>query len=331
MSSPRGAFRSIVVPLDGSPSAERAVPAAAAIARAARAKVRLVLVHRLPPPPNDPPTAKLYVSVELAVRKSERDYLRGIARRLKESGLQASALLLEGPAGPTLQQWLRSSDADLVVMTTHGRGALGRAVYGSVADQLVRSLDLPVLLVRPDSSNPEAASLPWMAREIILGLDGSRTAEAALQPAAALARLLRVPVTVVQVIPPLAVATDPPLPFPTGYDAQITEVRRREGLDYVEDVAEGLREEGVAATAVAVVGDSPAGTLLELGAVERGALLAVGTRGRGGVRRLMLGSVADKLVRGAEVPVLVVPPPRRALAQLERRSAGAGARSVGAS
>ena len=53
------AFRSIVVPLDGSPFAEQAIPAAAAIAGAARAKLRLVLVHRLPPPPDDPETAKL--------------------------------------------------------------------------------------------------------------------------------------------------------------------------------------------------------------------------------------------------------------------------------
>ena len=66
-----------------------------------------------------------------------------------------------------------------------------------------------------------------------------------------------------------------------------------------------------AATAAAVIGDSPAATLLDLGRPERGVLLAVGTRGRGGVKRLMLGSVADKLVRGANVPVLVVPPPRR--------------------
>ncbi|HET7468632.1 MAG TPA: universal stress protein [Gemmatimonadales bacterium] len=311
MKGSTGRFRSIVVPLDGSPFAEQAIPAAVAIAGASRAKLRLVLVHRLPPPPNDPETAKLYVSVELAVRKSERDYLRSISRRLKEGGVQASALMLEGPAGPTLVQWISGSAADLVVMTTRGRGALGRTVYGSVADQLVRSLAVPVLLVRPDTADRGGADTRWVAREIVVGLDGSRTAEGALEPAARLARMLQVPMTVVQVILPLAVAADPPLPFPTGYDARITEVRRREALDYLEDIAEGLRAQGIAATAAAVIGESPAGTLLDLGRPERGALLAVGTRGRGGVKRLMLGSVADKLVRGAEVPVLVVPLPRR--------------------
>ncbi|HKU61576.1 MAG TPA: universal stress protein [Gemmatimonadales bacterium] len=311
MSAARGGFRSIVVPLDGSRYAEQALPAASAVARAARARIRLVLVHRLPPPPEDPYTAKLYVSVELAVRKSEREYLRKIARRLKASGLQAAALLLQGPAGPTLVEWIRGSDADLVVMTTHGRGALGRAAYGSVADQLVRSLEVPILLLRPEDTDRAVDDAPWMAREIVVGLDGSRTAEAALEPATALARILQVPMSLVQVIPPLAVATGPPLSFPTGYDERITEVRRHEALDYVEDVAGALREQGVTATAAVVLGDSPAGTLRDLGRPERGALLAVGTRGRGGVKRLMLGSVADKLVRGARVPVLVVPPRRR--------------------
>jgi len=184
-------------------------------------------------------------------------------------------------------------------------------VYGSVADQLVRSLEVPVLLVRPYTADRVGADRRWVVREIVVGLDGSRTAEAALEPAAQLARMLQVPMAVVQVVLPLAVAADPPLPFPTGYDTQITQVRRREALDYLEDVAEGLREQGITATAAAVIGDSAAGTLLDLGRPERGALLAVGTRGRGGVKRFMLGSVADKLVRGAEVPVLVVPPPRR--------------------
>jgi nucleotide-binding universal stress UspA family protein len=305
VTAPRDRLRSIVVPLDGSPAAEQAIPAATAIARAARARLRLVLVHRLPPAPNDRQAAKLYVSVELAVRKAERAYLRAIARRVKDGGARATGLLLEGPAGPTLVRWIRRSDADLVVMTTHGRGALGRAVYGSVADQLVRSLELPVLLVRPDMSEAAERGSPWMAREIVAGLDGSRHAEAALEPVAALARTLQVPVTLVQVVAPLAVATDPPLPFPTGYDERITDVRRREAHDYLEDVADGLRGKGIAAAAVAVVGDSPAGTLLDLGRPERGVILAVGTRGRGGVRRLMLGSVADKLVRSAAVPVLV--------------------------
>jgi nucleotide-binding universal stress UspA family protein len=70
-------FRSVLVPLDGSPLAEQAIPLALAIARLARSKVRLVLVHHRLPPPFYEESAKLYVSIDLAIRKAGRDYLRG--------------------------------------------------------------------------------------------------------------------------------------------------------------------------------------------------------------------------------------------------------------
>ena len=311
MVSASGTFRSIVVPLDGSAFAEGAVPVAAGIAQVGRAAVRLVLVHRLPPPPRDKTSRKAYTAVELAVRRSERDYLRSVAARLREStGTRVTTVMLDGAVASALAAYVDQADADLVVMTTHGRGALERALVGSVADRLVRSLNVPMLLVPPSTAR-EGAGVSWRAKELVAGLDGSREGETAVTTAAALARLLKVPITLVQVIVPLVATTDPPLPFPTGLDEELTEARRQEALDYVKDVAERLRGDGVTATGVAVVGATPAGTLVELGKRERGTILAVGTRGLGGVKRLMLGSVADKLVRGATVPVLVAPPARR--------------------
>ena len=307
----RPALRSIVVPLDGSTLAERALPLASVIARGARAKLRLVLVHRLPPPPLDARSAKLYTSVVLAVRRSQRDYLRAQADRLRKShGLQVTTLVPEGPVGPTLVDWIHRVDADLVVMATHGRGALGRATRGSVADQLVRSLKVPVLLVPPgvegDAEHPSDAP-----GELVVGVDGSKPAETAVGAAAGLARVLEVPITVIQVVTPVASITGPLLPFPNGLDQEITEVRRREAGDYVEDIAERLRANGHTASGIAAVGLSPAATLLDLGQPARGTILAIGTRGLGGAKRLMLGSVADKLVRAAAVPVLVVAAPGR--------------------
>jgi nucleotide-binding universal stress UspA family protein len=141
----------------------------------------------------------------------------------------------------------------------------------------------------------------------VAGLDGSRLSEAVLPPAVELARLFRVPLTLLQVIEPLALAAEPPLPFPTGYDERITGVLRQEAQDYLDSLAEDLRKQGIQASGAARMGWNAAGTLLEL-TPERAGLLAVATHGRGGVQRALVGSVADKLVRAAQVPVLVVRP-----------------------
>jgi nucleotide-binding universal stress UspA family protein len=301
-------FRSIAVPLDGSKLAEQALPVAAAIAQAARARLRLVLVHQLPPPPADQASAKLYVSVEVAVRKSQRAYLRGLATRLGETwGIKVTTVSPTGPVAETLTDWIHEAEPDLVVMTTHGRGAIGRALLGSVADRLVRTLEVPIILLRPEAEAPAQPS-GWSPRGIVVGLDGSRLSEAALPPALELARLFRAPVTLLQVIVPLAVGVDPPLAFPTGFDERLTEALRGQAQDYLDSLAGSLRKDGIEVSGVARISWNAAGALLEL-APEHAGLLAIATHGRGGLKRLVVGSVADKLVRGAQVPVLVVRPP----------------------
>ena len=86
---------------------------------------------------------------------------------------------------------------------------------------------------------------------------------------------------------------------------------RTQAQDYLDDVAERMRGQGLRATGVAVVGWSAVDSILDVARPERVALVALATHGRGGLRRLALGSVADKLVRGADVPVLVYRPPGR--------------------
>ena len=302
-----GRFNLIVVPLDWSHWAEHALPPAAAIARAARARLRLVLVHQLPEPPGDRESLKLYTTMEVAVRKSQRGYLRGVAARLRDAfGLQVASVSPDGPVGPTLIRYVGELGADLVVMASHGRGALGRALLGSVADHVVRTAAVPVLLVRPPGEEAPPLESAWTVGEILVPLDGSSPAEAALEPATELARVLGTRLSLVQVIVPMAMVTDPPLPFPSDYDERLTELSRREAQDYLDGVAERLRADGVTVATAAVVASSAAGTLLELARSGRAGLVVIASQGHGGLRRLALGSVADKLVRAAEVPVVVV-------------------------
>jgi nucleotide-binding universal stress UspA family protein len=245
------------------------------------------------------------------MRKTESEYLTTLGARLrKSSGLQISTVLIEGPIGPTLVEYAQDMGADLVAMTTHGRGGLRGAWLGSVADHLIRSLQVPVIVVRAQEA-PADIPRPKI-REILVPLDGSPLAEAALVPASAMAKLFGAELLLVQVVWPLSAGSLLPVPFPAGYDNEVIGVQRKETQEYLDSVAKDLRERGVAAKATVVVGHNVAEALLDLAHPQRIDLVAIATHGRGGIRRLMLGSVADKLIRGAGPPALVVRPGKRA-------------------
>jgi nucleotide-binding universal stress UspA family protein len=320
-------FRSILVPLDGSPFAEQAVPLAALIAERAGSKLRLTLVHGLPPAPIGAAAAKLFTSIELATRRSERSYLRAIQARLRDGGTRvASAATVTGKAGPALAQYVQEMGIDLVVMSTHGRGGIRRAWLGSVADYLIRSLEVPVLVVRPREGEPGPAR-PGASGQILVPLDGSSLAEEALGPAIALARAWDAELALLQVVRPVLLSADPALalPLPSAFDEDLTMMGRTQAQDYLNDIVEELHEQGIRATGAASLGWYAAESILEAARPERVAAIVIATHGRGGLSRLVLGSVADKVVRGADVPVLVYRPARRGAAK-KRSPQRAGSR-----
>jgi len=256
--------------------------------------------------------AEVYTRTVLAFQKYESEYLRALVQRVeRELGRPIASAALKGPVLSTLTDYINDIGADLVIMTTHGRGGIRRAWLGSVTDHLIRSSKVPVLCVRAKEGGVSLDQI--RAPEILVPLDGSPLAEAVLEPVAALARLWNASVSLVQVVQPVLLSTDPVLPLPTGYDEQLTAAERDAANDYLRDIVERLRAQGVAATGLAVLGQGTAETILDLAGSSRVGLVALATHGRGGVRRLALGSIADKLVRAAEVPVLVVRPtaPRR--------------------
>lgn len=318
-------FRTILVPLDGSPLAEQALAPARRIAERAGSKLRLALVHQIPTAPLDPGAARLFTSLELATRKSERSYLRSLQAKLRQEGVRlASAVTLSGSVGPALAQYVKELGIDLVVMATHGRGGVRRAWLGSVADHLVRHLRVPVLLVRPGEDGAAPAHGAG-ASQILVPIDGSPLAEDVLGPAADLARLWGSELTLLQVVHPVVLFSDEMLGWPAPYDAELTASRRSQAEDYVRDIAERLRGEGLRATGVVVVGWGAADTILQAAKPEQVAAIALTTHGRGGLQRLVLGSVADKLIRAAEVPVLVYRPAHAAKPKAPRRTTARGA------
>jgi len=311
-------YRSIVVPLDGSALGEQAIPLAVAIAERAGARLRLVLVSipALPPTTMPPLTAevrKLYVSLEAEARRSERAYLASIADQLgkQSASLAISSRTLRGPVAHALLEYIRQSRSDLVVMTSRGHGGLRRLWLGSVADAVIRGSSAPVLLVRPEEHAPPRPVLENLS-QILVSLDGSALSETILEPAKGLAALAGAELMLVEVIQPLASPLERQSVAPSTFDVELTQVRRKEAAEYLKGLAEKCLEAGLKAGYAAPLGGNVADTILGLAESPTVGLIALATHGRSGVKRLAIGSVADKLVRTASRPVLVYRPPARA-------------------
>jgi nucleotide-binding universal stress UspA family protein len=157
------ANRRILVPLDGSPEAEAILPHAERMARHCGAALELVRSYAPSPAlvaatvaaamPGTGPL--LGTSSYLAAGREEADaYLEDVERRLRGAGVEVAHRRLEGPAGEAIVAEAQRWGADLIAMTTHGRGGFDRLVHGSVASYVAHHAPCPVLLVRPDTAPP---------------------------------------------------------------------------------------------------------------------------------------------------------------------------------
>jgi nucleotide-binding universal stress UspA family protein len=296
-------YHSIMVPLDGSPFGEHALPYALDIGRRTGAQLHLAHVYITPPPESGD-----VVDAELCAH--EQAYLEGLVPRVQpHCAGPITTVQLDGPIAAELHDYAVAIKADLVVMTTHGRGALSRFWLGSVADKLVRQLPMPVLLVRPHEPAPDFVHAP-MLTHILIPLDGSALAEQILPHALVLGRLAQAEFTLLQAIPPVIRAYGTEL-YGAGWDDQALEQMRANAHAYLDGVVAPLRAESLHVRTV-VVDDFPVTAILEYARTHAVDLIALATHGRSGVARWLLGGVADKVVRGATLPVLLYRPQNEA-------------------
>jgi nucleotide-binding universal stress UspA family protein len=303
-------FHTVLVPLDGSNLAEQALPWALGIARRANATLNLVRGHVVYALKDAAASWGPFDHAEEAECKSqEQTYLDATARWLAAvSPVRTTTALVPGgnPAvnPDDLLEHVRASGADLVVMTTHGRHAVGRFFLGSVADELIRRSAAPVLLIHPRQPAPDLLPEPDV-QQVLVPLDGSCLAEQALGPAADLARLFEAECTLLRVVPPTAV-----LPHSGAAHPALASSEEADAREYLARLAERLRAEGLRARARLVVSRHAEEAILQEATAPGSRLITLATHGRGGVPRMVLGSVADKVVRGASCPVLVYRPAR---------------------
>lgn len=298
---------SVLVPVDGSNFAEHALPYALGIARRTGATLHLALVH-VPAEILSPhyPLVDALESRDAELREHDASYMEALVERLKPSGVDLKPALLRGRVGSALADYVDDAAIDLVVMTTHGRGGLQRAWLGSTADSLIRHSMIPILLVRPAQDTREIGpDSDHEFQKVLAALDGSDTSETALRDAFEIGVTEQASLVLVHALQPPVAAASPYLPHTIQLTHDEMEAREAHMRDYLERVAASEWLGGRTTEIRVPVDYHPAPAILELAGEEGADLIVLGTHGRGGLRRLVLGSVADKVIRGTHRPVLV--------------------------
>jgi nucleotide-binding universal stress UspA family protein len=301
----------VLAPVDGSTRALHAVPWAAKLAGP---DGTVILLRVVPPQPDYAESLFSLVGAEERIREIQDAWTRTAKADMDEaeallsgSGVTVEQMVAEGEPDEEIVAAAARRGVQMIAMASHGRGAVGRAIFGSVADRVARTAPVPVLILRP----PDEDVVPSVAvSRIVVPLDGSEIAARALPVASELAEHLAAPVHVIR-----AVDAALSLPMASGVfgagpvvDANVTdqiwEEAEAEARSTVTAAVSQLQSEGVDASGGIVIG-SPFFAISE--AIEPGDLLTLTSHGRGGVRRWLLGSVAEKLVREAKAPVMLVP------------------------
>ena len=309
-------FKQILVPLDGSTRAEQALPVAARLARASGGSIVLLRVAKLPVDYGGAFTQAPLLTEQIIETELDNvdDYLKTVATSATLTGITVKT---EAMFGQPLQDILSVADTlrvDLIVICSHGRTGLKRWALGSVAQALAHQSAVPLLVLR-EGGRVTALSDVESARSLcaLVALDGSPFAETALVPAANLVAALAAPgegiLQLTQVI------TD------KGEEAQ------KHAKAYISGVAERLQQKlkglNLSITWSLLRDEDVAGAIVDMAKHGEGGsragelsgcdLIAMSTHGRGGLERLMMGSVTERILHSTKLPMLIVRPLRTAL------------------
>ena len=329
-------FRTILVPVDGSELAERALPYATAVASPVDGHVILLRAEPLvwqERPPRDGTSATRADPSDHAwlspANPGARMTLEAAAARVQADGVTAEVdfqryLRGEARTANVILTAVHERNADLVVVSTHGRSGFARWYYGSVADGIVRGADVPVILF------PATVERQWpddRAPRILVPLDGSPLAEEILDPIGRLARQIGAELILARVVDGLSLGV---IHASSPYTAQsLLASELVEARGYLALIMDRARSYGLRVTARAIAG-SPSTTIAAVAREEDADLIGMVTHGRGGLGRLVMGSVADATLQETSVPVLLVRPSaaRRTRARSKVEAAPAPAMSA---
>ena len=294
----------ILVPLDGSPAADRAIAIAARIAQRTGARVHLVAVSR----PIVPATAHIAPGFVVVAPNLESVSRIGLKGHLEARAEEIETLyhvpvrheVVDGDGGVAddLVGYATEHDVDLIVMRTHGRSAIGRLCVGSVGSTLVDRAGLPCMLLRDNHPAPSLdARKRWDMRRILVPLDGSDEAEMGIEQALELATPGYTEIRLLVVVPPKWVKEEGDYAVP-----QTVQLANAEA--YVNGLARRLEARGYRAKALALADQSPAAAIAGCADAQQVDLVSIASHHRGEGNRILFGSVIDTLVHETDVPIL---------------------------
>ena len=324
-------FEKILVCLDGSPLAEQILPYAAAEGLYFHSKLILIRVITtgitIAPPgwavgpgyvlPTPGPLADGYVSEELEEIKREFDeagaYLDNVAEPLLARGLDVEIVVAQGEAGEAIVSYADTSKIGLITIASCGRSALGRAIFGTTADYVLKNSGLPILLIRPQrvAAPPPEDERPF--RKVLVCLDGSRLAEQILLYASEQASRFNSEVVLLRVIPePLIIS--PGIPGSGGgpvLTPGAEETIKREDIEaraYLEEKSKELLRKSRLAVSYVTIQGTPGEVIVDYASSNEADLIAMATHGRGGLGRAIFGCVAEYVLRESGLPILLIRP-----------------------
>jgi len=294
-------YRHILVPLDGSELAEQVLPLVETLAQSLGGTVTVLrVVPRLEAAMPMKWTMVPPQEAQEALVADAQAYLQAVAARLHGHGISARTITRVGEAAAHIIEAAYDEKADLVAMSTHGYSGIGRWLFGSVADRVVREARTPVLLVRPGQP-----TLPTRLAHIVIPLDGSPVAERALPHAVGLARATGAKLTLLSIVMvPTSAFAGLEVTYAT-MEAQLA-AARDDMIAYLQALSQRTQGETGGTVETAVEVGPVAEGIIDYTARVGADLIVMSTHGRSGISRWVLGSVADKVAHGATVPVLLI-------------------------
>jgi nucleotide-binding universal stress UspA family protein len=294
--------KKILVPLDMSDFGESALPMAISVAKSLDASIELLTVF------DDKPMVAGWPLDPAQARDACHAYLKHIGGLIHDlHGLEIEPTVIGGEVASAAVDYAQRSEPTFVVMSTHGRGPVSRSWFGSVADRMVTHISTPIMVVPAKEGGGEVGleTLPEF-NKIVIPLDGSRRAERSLEWAYRLSSGPEAQYALVRGVPEPNFPASIYLPDSATLREKALEKGATEAQIYIDTLAAFLRETDRNVCTEVFAGGHVATNIHRFAEKTDADLLVIASHGRSGVSRMLLGSMADKLVRMSEHPVLVV-------------------------